>query len=37
MSQPEREDAANEVRLLASVSHPNVIAYHEAFLDGNRL
>lgn len=37
MSQAEREDSVNEVRLLASVSHPNVIAYNEAFLDGNRL
>jgi NIMA (never in mitosis gene a)-related kinase len=25
------------VRLLASVAHPNVIRYHEAFLDGHRL
>lgn len=37
MSQAEREDSANEIRLLASVRHPNVIAYNEAFLDGNRL
>ncbi|PNH12872.1 Serine/threonine-protein kinase Nek1 [Tetrabaena socialis] len=37
MSQAEREDSANEIRLLASVSHPNVISYNEAFLDGNRL
>lgn len=37
MSQAEREDSANEIRLLASVSHANVIAYNEAFLDGNRL
>lgn len=35
--QVEREDAANEIRLLASIQHPNVIGYHEAFLDGNRL
>jgi serine/threonine protein kinase len=35
--QAEREDAANEIRLLASVQHPNVISYKEAFLDGNRL
>jgi hypothetical protein len=26
-----------QVRLLASVAHPNVIRYHEAFLDGHRL
>lgn len=37
MSQAEREDSVNEVRLLASVAHPNVIGYNEAFLDGNRL
>ncbi|GLI64257.1 hypothetical protein VaNZ11_007459 [Volvox africanus] len=37
MSQAEREDSINEIRLLASVSHPNVISYNEAFLDGNRL
>ncbi len=37
MSQAEREDSVHEIRLLASVAHPNVISYHEAFLDGNRL
>eukprot|EP00798_Chlamydomonas_sp_ICE-L_P008396 gene8396-18290_t len=37
MNQAEREDSANEVRLLASIQHPNVISYNEAFLDGNRL
>ncbi|KAK9810092.1 hypothetical protein WJX72_004681 [[Myrmecia] bisecta] len=37
MSQVERMDAVNEIRLLASVKHPNVIKYHEAFLDGNQL
>ncbi|KXZ44006.1 hypothetical protein GPECTOR_75g730 [Gonium pectorale] len=37
MSQAEREDSINEIRLLASVNHPNVISYNEAFLDGNRL
>eukprot|EP00798_Chlamydomonas_sp_ICE-L_P011207 gene11207-18827_t len=37
MNQAEREDCVNEVRLLASVAHPNVISYNEAFLDGNRL
>jgi len=37
MSQAEREDAANEIRLLASVQHPNVVSYNEAFLDGNRI
>eukprot|EP00967_Tisochrysis_lutea_P076710 scaffold103865_cov19-Tisochrysis_lutea.AAC.1 len=37
MSQAEREDSVNEIRLMASVDHPNVIAYNEAFLDGNKL
>lgn len=37
MSHAEREDAVNEIRLLASVAHPNVTSYNEAFLDGNRL
>ncbi|KAL3134399.1 hypothetical protein ABBQ38_006461 [Trebouxia sp. C0009 RCD-2024] len=30
-------DAVNEIRLLASVKHQNIIRYHEAFLDGNLL
>eukprot|EP00201_Polytomella_parva_P011603 CAMPEP_0175073940 /NCGR_PEP_ID=MMETSP0052_2-20121109/20920_1 /TAXON_ID=51329 ORGANISM="Polytomella parva, Strain SAG 63-3" /NCGR_SAMPLE_ID=MMETSP0052_2 /ASSEMBLY_ACC=CAM_ASM_000194 /LENGTH=341 /DNA_ID=CAMNT_0016341963 /DNA_START=37 /DNA_END=1059 /DNA_ORIENTATION=+ len=37
MNQAEKEDSINEIRLLASVQHPNVISYNEAFLDGNRL
>lgn len=37
MSQAEREEAVNEIRLLASVKHPNIVEYNEAFLDGNRL
>jgi serine/threonine protein kinase len=37
MSQVEREDAVNEIRLLASVQNPNVIRYNEAFLDGNKV
>jgi serine/threonine protein kinase len=31
------QDAANEIRLLASVKHPNIIRYYETFLDGNWL
>lgn len=37
MSQSERSEAVNEIRLLASVQHANVVSYHEAFIDGNRL
>ncbi|KAG2435017.1 hypothetical protein HYH02_012014 [Chlamydomonas schloesseri] len=37
MSQAERADAVNEVRLLVSIGHHNVIRYHEAFLLGNKL
>jgi NIMA (never in mitosis gene a)-related kinase len=33
LSSKERENALNEVRLLASVKHPNIVAYKEAFLD----
>jgi NIMA (never in mitosis gene a)-related kinase 1/4/5 len=29
----DRENALNEVRLLASISHPAIVAYKEAFLD----
>ena len=37
MSTVERDDAANEIRLLASVKHPNIVRYYGAFLDGNWL
>ena len=33
LNKKEKENSVNEVRLLASVSHPNVIGYKEAFLD----
>lgn len=33
LSDKERLNALNEVRLLASISHPNIVAYKEAFLD----
>jgi len=33
LSEKERQNALNEVRLLASVRHENVIAYKEAFFD----
>lgn len=37
MSQQERHEAVNEIRLMASIVHPNVVSYHEAFIDGNKL
>lgn len=37
MGHSEKVDILNEVRLLASVRHPNIVSYHEAFADGNRL
>ena len=33
LSDREKENALNEVRILASITHPNVIAYKEAFID----
>lgn len=33
MSTKDRENAINEVRILAYISHPNVISYREAFID----
>lgn len=33
LSPRDRINALNEVRLLASVRHPNIIAYKEAFVD----
>lgn len=29
----EKENALNEIRILASIKHPNVIGYKEAFID----
>ncbi|MCF0124257.1 MAG: protein kinase, partial [Clostridia bacterium] len=29
----EREAALNEIRILASLSHPNIVGYKEAFFD----
>ena len=38
LSQQERQDAVNEIRLLASVQQNTAISgFHEAFIDGNRL
>ena len=33
LSDKEKENALNEVRILASLSHKNIIAYKEAFFD----
>jgi NIMA (never in mitosis gene a)-related kinase len=33
LSDREKENALNEVRILASLNHVNVIAYKEAFID----
>jgi len=33
LSDKEKENALNEVRILASIIHPNVISYKEAFID----
>lgn len=33
LSEKEKENALNEVRILASIKHTNICAYHEAFMD----
>ena len=33
LSDKEKENALNEVRILASIEHPNVIGFKEAFID----
>lgn len=33
LSDKEKENALNEVRILASIRHPNIVAYREAFID----
>lgn len=35
LSTKEKENALNEVRILASVYHPNVVGYKEAFFEDN--
>jgi len=37
MTQKEREDAVNEVRLLASIRHDRVIRYFDAFIESDRM
>ena len=33
LSEKEKENALNEVRILASISHPCIIGYKEAFIE----
>ena len=33
LSEKEKENALNEVRLLASIKHGSICAYNEAFID----
>ena len=33
MKEKERDNALNEVRILASISHQNIVNYKEAFFD----
>jgi len=33
LKEKEKENSLNEVRILASVEHPHIIAYKEAFID----
>lgn len=33
LSDKEKENALNEVRILASINHRNIVAYREAFID----
>ena len=33
LSSKEKENALNEVRILASINHPNVIGFKEAFFE----
>lgn len=35
LSDKEKQNALNEVRILASIRHPNVVQYKEAFIEEN--
>ena len=37
LNDKERQNALNEIRLMASVKHPNIIEYKESFIDNHRL
>jgi serine/threonine protein kinase len=34
MGPKERQDAVNEIRVLGSMNHPNVVRHHETFVSG---
>ncbi len=36
LSTKEKENALNEIRILASINHPNIISYKEAFYDNEK-
>ena len=33
LTEKERQNALNEVRILASIQHPNIISYKESFME----
>ena len=33
LSEHEKKNALNEIRLIASVKHPNIVQYKESFID----
>lgn len=35
LSISERQSALNEIRILASIEHDNIVAYKDAFIDDN--
>ena len=37
LSEKEKENAVNEIRILASLSHPNIVGYKDAFFDDSTL
>lgn len=37
LNENEKQNALNEVRILASINNPNVICFKESFIDGNSL
>ncbi|GIQ83556.1 hypothetical protein KIPB_004899 [Kipferlia bialata] len=37
MKRKEREEALNEIRILASVFHPNIVGYYESFVENDKI